>query len=54
MDRKITVCYLPAMVITMLVVIRFHKLLSSRLRTTVGFAGFTILLMAVPMVSGGT
>eukprot|EP00803_Ostreobium_quekettii_P008143 evm.model.scf_818.8 EVM.evm.TU.scf_818.8 scf_818:48538-54200(+) len=50
MDRKITVCYMPAMLITMLVVIRFHTMLSSRLRMIVGFAGFTVLLMAVPVV----
>ncbi|CAD7695186.1 unnamed protein product [Ostreobium quekettii] len=50
MDRKVTVCYIPALVLTMLLTIRFHNLLSSRFRMLVGFGGFSILLFAVPVV----
>lgn len=49
-DRTFTVCYLPTCLLFIGLFIRFPRLIGQRLRILAGFAGFFILMLAVPML----
>lgn len=51
MDRLFTISYLPTMMVTLIAVMRFGKGWNSKSRIELGFTGFTIILVSVPLVS---
>lgn len=50
MDRLFTICYAPVCLLWLVVMMRHPGLLPARLRILFTFAGFTVVMLMVPLV----
>ena len=50
MDRLFTVCYLPMTLVFLLLLISYRDVISHKARIVMGFTGFVLVMVAVPLV----